>query len=184
MRRSVDPCGATACYALSDTCNFVFAHGFGHGSSVKAMEHSNMMSIYRMIRAHMFAITVVIAPAVAHAQTMTPLQADSTNAAQVNVALSSYEFSPARVTLVHGTAYRLHLTNTGGKGHNFSAPQLFAASLIAPQDQAKVEDGTIEVDGGQTVDVVFVPMTPGEYDIRCTHFLHSAFGMHAKAIVR
>lgn len=106
------------------------------------------------------------------------------NAAPVVVALSSYEFKPDQITFVRGTTYRLHLTNTSGKAHNFSAPQLFAASSIAPADQSKIEGGEIEVDGGQSVDIVFVPLTPGEYDIRCTHFLHSAFGMHAKVMVR
>lgn len=143
-----------------------------------------LLQLNSNLRAHIFTIALTLAPAVAIAQTMAPPPAESANATLVAVALSSYEIKPDQITLVRGTAYRLHLTNTSGKAHNFSAPQLFAASSIASADRAKVADGEIEVDGGQTVDVVFVPMTSGEYDVRCTHFLHAAFGMRGKAIVR
>ena len=143
----------------------------------------SLLKFDSILRTRIVAIALALAPAVAIAQPMAS-PAESANATPLVVGLSSYEFKPDQITLVRGTTYRLHLTNTSGKSHNFSAPQLFAASSIASADRAKVEDGEIEVDGGQTVDVVFVPMTPGEYDIRCTHFLHSAFGMHAKVIVR
>jgi len=109
---------------------------------------------------------------------------DFGNATPIAVTLSSYEINPSQLTLTHGVTYRLHLTNASGKAHNFAAPKLFAASSIAPADRYKIEDGKIEVGGGESVDVAFVPTMPGEYDVRCTHFMHSVLGMHAKAVVR
>ena len=111
-------------------------------------------------------------------------QADFANATPVTVTISSYAFAPDGLTFNRGVAYRLHLVNSSGKAHNFSASKLFAASQIAPQDANKVEDGKIEVAANESVDVVFTPMTPGEYEIRCTHFMHSMMGMHAKAVVQ
>ena len=131
------------------------------------------------------AAVIVLALAsapVSRAQTAVP--GDFGNAAPIAVTLTSYEINPSQLTLTHGVAYRLHLTNASGKAHNFAAPKLFAASSIAPADQSKIEDGKIEVGGGESVDVAFVPTTPGEYDVRCTHFMHSVLGMHAKAVVR
>jgi uncharacterized cupredoxin-like copper-binding protein len=136
-----------------------------------------------VLGAKVFAIATVIASS-SHAQPMTSPPPAVANATPVNVALSSFNISPAEIALARGVTYRLHLTNTSGTSHNFSAPELFAASLIAPPDRAKVEDGKVEVDGGQTVDIVFVPMVAGEYETRCTHFLHSALGMHGKAMVK
>jgi uncharacterized cupredoxin-like copper-binding protein len=102
---------------------------------------------------------------------------------QVTITLTSYQFAPAHIDLQHGKAYRLHLVNASGKGHNFSAPGLFAASTIAPQDRTKIDDGAVEVDSGSSVDVSLIPMSSGDYGVRCTHFLHAAFGMHANVTV-
>jgi plastocyanin len=55
---------------------------------------------------------------------------------------------------------------------------------VAPADQAKVVDGEVDVDGGQTVDVTLTIASPGNYKFHCSHFLHSAFGMTGEAVVR
>src|SRR6185503_14921185 len=52
----------------------------------------------------------------------------------VSVQLSNFKFSPSELTLHRGRAYRFHLVNTAGGGHDFSAPGLFAASTVAPGD--------------------------------------------------
>ena len=61
---------------------------------------------------------------------------------------------------------------------------LFADAAVAPDDQSKVVDGSIEVAGGQSIDVKFVPNTAGTYKFHCSHFLHSAFGMTGEAVVQ
>jgi uncharacterized cupredoxin-like copper-binding protein len=101
----------------------------------------------------------------------------------LSITLTSYEFAPAHIDLQRGKAYRLHLVNTSGKGHDFSAPGLFASSTIASADRTKIDHGAVEVDGGSSADVSLIPLTPGDYPVRCTHFLHAAFGMHASITV-
>lgn len=106
------------------------------------------------------------------------------DAQTIQIQMSNYDFAPSTLQLHANTAYRLRLTNASHSGHSFDAPQLFAASSIEPADQAKVVDGDIEVGGGTTVEVNFTPTRAGSYKFRCSHFLHSAFGMKGEAIVQ
>ena len=91
----------------------------------------------------------------------------------VEVRLSSFSFDPRAIALTAGRPVTLHLVNTGGGGHNFSAPQFFAASTAVT---GPVVEGTVEVPGHQSVDITLTP-SPGRYRLRCTHSLHTAFGM-------
>jgi plastocyanin len=73
----------------------------------------------------------------------------------------------------------LHLVNSSGGGHNFSAPQFFAA---AADVSGPVRRGAIEVPGHQSVDIRLTPAR-GTYRLKCTHTLHSAFGMNGEIVV-
>lgn len=101
----------------------------------------------------------------------------------IQIEMSNYKFTPNMLQLHANTPYQLRLTNTAHGDHDFNAPQLFAASTIAAGDQSKVVDGEIDVEAGQTVEVNFTPTQTGTYKFHCTHFLHSAFGMHGEAVV-
>lgn len=103
-------------------------------------------------------------------------------AQQVDVQLSNFDFTPKTLGLRHGQPYRLHLTNTGSGGHNFSAPKFFAAAAIAPQDAAGVVKGSVDLKKGESRDIRLVPAR-GRYKLKCTHFLHSGFGMKGEIIV-
>jgi plastocyanin len=76
------------------------------------------------------------------------------------------------------------ITNDGSKGHNFNAPQFFAGSQIARADAGKVDEGSVELDSGEAVDVTVTPNRAGTYRSDCTHFMHSMLGMHGKIIVQ
>ncbi len=102
----------------------------------------------------------------------------------INVSLTSYAFSPSTITLKAGNTYRLHLSDDASKGHNFSAPEFFAASTVAPEDQARIKDGAVELDGGEAADITVTPQKPGTYPLRCTHFMHSMMGMTGQIIVQ
>jgi plastocyanin len=104
-------------------------------------------------------------------------------AESITVSLTDYAFAPAALNLKAGTAYHLHLTNAGSKDHDFTAPEFFAASQIAPDDQAKVKRGTVAVDKGQDVDVTLTPAA-GNYKFTCTHFMHSMMGMRGTIAVQ
>lgn len=98
--------------------------------------------------------------------------------------LSSFRFEPSEILLEHGMPYRLHLVNNASGGHDFAAREFFAAARIRPEDAAKVKGGRIELSGGESVDVQLIAPAPGTYKVRCTHFMHSAFGMTGKVVVQ
>ena len=109
---------------------------------------------------------------------------DYAQAAQtVEVDLDSYSFTPKTLHLKRGEAYTLHFVNKSSKGHNFDAPQFFGALTIAADDQRKVEDGKVEVPSGQSVDVKVTANTAGTYKVKCSHFMHSTFGMTGDAVI-
>lgn len=101
----------------------------------------------------------------------------------VNVRLADFSFKPNALSFEKGQHYRLHLSNEGSGGHNFSGAKFFAAVRIDAADQALVQKGKVEVPKGGSVDIGFTPVTPGRYKIKCTHFLHSSFGMKGTAVI-
>ncbi len=96
---------------------------------------------------------------------------------RVAVAMKSYAFTPATLAFRAGQSYQLALTNTAGGGHSFSAPEFFKAVTVAPEDQSKIKNGEVEVEGHTTVEIRITPRVPGHYKFKCTHFLHASFGM-------
>ncbi len=99
------------------------------------------------------------------------------------VELSNFKFAPNTIQLHAGTPVILHLANVGSGAHNFSAPGFFAAAKLDPQAAALVHDGKVEVRGHSAVDLSLVPAA-GQYLLRCTHTLHSSFGMKGTITVR
>jgi uncharacterized cupredoxin-like copper-binding protein len=102
----------------------------------------------------------------------------------VSISLTNFAFAPHQVTLQHGAAYRFRFVNDSASNHDFSAPELFDAVAVAPDDRSKVDDGSVDVPSGATVDVKVVPNAPGSYNVRCTHFLHAMFGMTAVVVIK
>jgi plastocyanin len=109
---------------------------------------------------------------------------DWSKAQSVEVAMANYMFTPNTLRFRANTPYHLRFMNNSGHGHSFDAPEFFAAVQIADDDQSKVNKGEIEVEGGQTVDVKFVPQTTGTYKFHCSHFLHASFGMTGEAVIQ
>jgi uncharacterized cupredoxin-like copper-binding protein len=110
--------------------------------------------------------------------------ASAQTAAPITITLTDYAFAPASFDLKAGTTYQLHLVNNSSKGHNFSAPEFFAASQIAPEDMAKVKNGTVELADGQSADIAVTPGRAGTYAFVCTHFMHKTMGMHGEITVQ
>jgi len=102
---------------------------------------------------------------------------------QIEVTLSNFSFAPNALRLQRNTSYTLHLMNSASGGHSFSAPELFSAVMIAPEDSGKIANGKIDIPAGQSVDIHLTPMNAGTYQIVCTHFLHQTFGMHGTATI-
>jgi plastocyanin len=112
------------------------------------------------------------APALALAQ-------DAPASGSVQVRLSNFDFSPSEIHLAAGRPVTLTLVNSGGGGHNFSAPLFFAAATGV---SGPVRGGKVEVPGHQSVTVRLTPAR-GSYRLKCTHSLHSAFGMNGRIVV-
>ena len=103
----------------------------------------------------------------------------------ISVELRNFKFTPRTIVLDHGQAYLLRLTNSAKGGHDFSAPEFFAASRIAPADRKAVAGGEIEVHPGMVHEIrLTAPNAPGRYKLRCTHRFHKTLGMTGAIIVR
>jgi plastocyanin len=101
----------------------------------------------------------------------------------VTVQLSNFKFVPSTIQLRAGTPTILRLQNASRGGHNFSAPDFFAAARVEGKSAAVVRKGTVEVPRRGTVDISLVPVA-GSYRVKCTHTLHSTFGMKGTILVR
>ena len=106
---------------------------------------------------------------------------DWSRAASVDVTLKSFSFTPEILSLRAGEPLRLTIRDEKG-GHNFAAPAFFAAAWIAPEDRAKLSNGKVELEGGETVTIRLVPAA-GRYKLTCTHFMHTTFGMKGTIVV-
>ena len=102
--------------------------------------------------------------------------------AAVVVHLSNFKFSPPTIVMDHGKSYVLRLVNDGGSGHSFSAKSFFAAAQM--KDRAAVSGGKVELPGDAVREVELVAPVAGTYEVKCTHFLHSSFGMTGSIVVR
>lgn len=112
-------------------------------------------------------------------------QADWSDAPRIEVALANFKFVPSTIMLHHGQRYVLHLVNQASGGHDFVAPEFFAASIVAPEDRGKIAKGEIELGGGgDSVDIrLTAPPAPGTYSLHCSYFMHAAFGMKGTIVV-
>jgi plastocyanin len=101
----------------------------------------------------------------------------------VTVQLSNFKFVPGMIQLRAGTPTILRLQNASGGGHNFSAPEFFAAARVEASSVAAIRNGTVEVPRRGAVDISLVPAA-GSYKLKCTHTFHSTFGMKGTILVR
>lgn len=108
---------------------------------------------------------------------------DWSSAETITISLSSFRYAPEAIRIEHGRPYRLHFVNVADGGHNFVARDFFSAATIAPQDRSRIDDGAIELAAGQSADVRVMIARPGQYNVHCSHFLHTTFGMSGVIIV-
>ncbi len=122
------------------------------------------------------ASTHPISPQIIHSQTA------FARAQPVTVTLANFKFIPKHIRLRAGTPYALHLVNTASGGHNFTAPEFFAAAKVAPEDAAEIADGQVELAGGASKTVRLLPAA-GTYKLTCTHPGHALLGMTGDIVV-
>ncbi len=108
--------------------------------------------------------------------------ADWSSAETVRVELGEYYFNPANLTFEAGKPYKVEMVNTGDIKHEFTAGDFFASSAWrkaeSTESEIKVPYFTeIEVFAGKQVDLYFVPMVPGTYELVCEIEGHYEAGM-------
>jgi plastocyanin len=105
---------------------------------------------------------------------------DWSGAQRVDVRMTEYEFIPSVLRVRHGTPYQLHLVNTGKEGHDFTAPDFFAA--VEVKDRVAFNGGkSIYLRPGEAADIYFIAPTAGLFAPRCAD--HDWAGMTATIIV-
>ena len=109
-------------------------------------------------------------------------QAVAQSGAEQRVELSNFDFAPHEIHLRAGQATTLVLSNLASGGHDFAAPEFFAAARVEPADAALVTDGEIDVPAKSTRTVHLVPAA-GTYKLTCTHMMHAMFGMKGTIVV-
>jgi uncharacterized cupredoxin-like copper-binding protein len=99
------------------------------------------------------------------------------------VDLTNFKFTPAQLQLKANIPTILQLRNGSSGGHSFSAPAFFAAAHVDPASAGLVREGRVEVPAHATVQVQLTPAA-GKYPLKCSHTLHSVFGMTGTITVR
>lgn len=108
--------------------------------------------------------------------------ADFAQARTIEIALSSFDVAPTVIQLEAGRPVILHITNHSRQGHDFTAPDFFAAAELRPNDARWVRENAIDLRGGQEVSLGLKPAA-GRYTFKCGHPLHKMLGMSGTIIV-
>ena len=138
----------------------------------------------RSLRLPVLAVLAASAVGLAGARAQ-PAAAPDWNAAEtVAVDLTNFAFSPAKLELKEGGLYRLHFVNKTSGGHDFTAKTFFAAAMIDPEDQVALKDGVVSLTGNQTADLRLMAPKAGQYEARCSHFMHATMGMKGEVVVQ
>lgn len=102
----------------------------------------------------------------------------------VTITMTEHDYSPRDVVFKAGTPYKVELKNEGEKDHYFTAPEFFRSVawrkvMVNKQAEIKAPYFTaVEIlkKGGQ-LDLYFVPVTSGKYEVYCTLDDHRDKGM-------
>jgi uncharacterized cupredoxin-like copper-binding protein len=111
-----------------------------------------------------------------------PATVSFSGAAEQRVELANFDFAPREIHLRAGRPYELSLVNVASGGHDFAAPEFFAAAQVRAADAALIASGKVDVPGGATRRVHLVPAA-GEYRLVCTHTGHALLGMTGRIVV-
>ncbi len=114
--------------------------------------------------------------------------ADWDNAEVVRIELDEMSFAPSELTFEAGKPYKVELVNIGTIKHEFTAESFFASVAWRKAESAESEIKApffteIEVFAGQSVELFFVPISTGTFDLVCELDGHLEAGMHGSISV-
>lgn len=109
--------------------------------------------------------------------------ADWSRMQTMSVSLTEFAFSPSTLVFQEGIPYKLEILNKGTIKHYFTSEGFFKA--IATRKIQSNADGeikapyfsAIEVFPGRSLDLYFIPVKKGTYDLKCTIEGHAEKGM-------
>lgn len=116
--------------------------------------------------------------------------ADWSKMETVSITLTEYAYSPSTLVFQKDAPYKLEIINKGTTKHYFTAQNFFTA--IATRKVQSNTDGEIkapyflalEVYPGRQLDLYFIPVKTGTYDLLCTIEGHSEKGMVGKIEIK
>jgi plastocyanin len=97
----------------------------------------------------------------------------------ITISVFSFGFTPKPIHLRAGQPVTLTFVNQSSHGHDFTAPEFFAASAVSA---GAAPGGKIPLAGNQTKSITLIPRA-GTYPAHCSHFLHSSMGMTDQIVV-
>jgi len=97
----------------------------------------------------------------------------------ITISVFSFGFTPKPIHLRAGQPVTLTFVNQSSHGHDFTAPEFFAASAVSA---GAAPGGRIPLAGNQTKSITLTPRA-GTYPAHCSHFLHSSMGMTDQIVV-
>ncbi len=102
---------------------------------------------------------------------------------RVDIILTNFSFTPSEIRLKAGQPVHLHFSNNASGGHDFTAKKFFSAATMDDETRTRLgKKGKVSLKGGKSADLLLTPAA-GTYKLRCTHFLHSSFGMTGTIVV-
>lgn len=108
-----------------------------------------------------------------------PASAPAQPGAQV-IQVWNFGFAPRPIQLAADRPVTLTVSNQSGSGHDFTAPEFFAAARIIA---GAAPDGRIDLPKHATRTITLIPVA-GSYPVHCSHFMHQTMGMSDTILVR
>lgn len=110
----------------------------------------------------------------------------------ITVELAEHSFTPQDLKLKAGQPYRLVIRNVGQKDHYYTATEFFKSVAWRKVQTPKPNGGEIKAPyftaveaykNGGSVELFFVTVNKGEFDVICTIEDHKDQGMFGKIVV-
>lgn len=143
-----------------------------------------MKKIVSALLISVFSMTAIAADYITNAGEIVSA-ADWDSMKTIEIRMSEFEYSFDEMELTAGQPYRFVLINDGEKKHYFTAPEFYKS--IATRKVQSNKDGeikapyftAIELMVGGELELYFVPVTTGTYDVFCTLKGHRDDGMES-----
>lgn len=151
------------------------------------------MSLISLLAGAIFAAPLVAGAAEPVADAAAIVKAANWDAMEtITVELTEHSFTPQDLKLKAGQPYRLVIKNVGQKDHYYTATEFFKSVAWRKVQTPKPNGGEIKAPyftaveaykNGGAVELFFVTVNKGEFEVICTIEDHKDQGMHGSIVV-